>query len=213
MIGGHRRAATFRWLPMRCDGWGKYIEEKVRSPTWWTWCQPTTRIVMEKEAGRLSARAPHRPRVDHADHKRRSHGQNQGPFHRPLLRTRSAALRTTTTPRTILYGRSSSRRWAIPSGRALVLRTEPRRGRVSALRASIPIAAHRWPHADSQAAWVRGRRGTACARWVTARRPRRATVRGHARQEPVTGPCRPARRSRGAADRRPRRPPRGTPCP
>ena len=51
---------------------------------------------------------------------------------------------------------------------------------------------------------------TGCA---TARMGSGATARRRGRQGPITGPCRPARRSRGAAGRRPRRAPRGTPCP
>ena len=46
-----------------------------------------------------------------------------------------------------------------------------------------------------------------------ARRRCAATVRRRARQGSVTGPCRPARRSPGAARRRPTRAPPGIPCP
>ena len=88
------------------------------------------------------------------------------------------------------------------------------------------------PRAASSAAWFRARRRVAVnmstpfqksprsgirTRPRPPRRPSRgrrvAAVRGRARQGPVTGLCRPAWRSRGAADRRPRRAPAETPCP
>ena len=89
--------------------------------------------------------------------------------------------------------------------RALVLRTEPRRSRVSALAGFdpyrgrpaglMPVRGPRGCAVAAQAAWA------GCA---TARAGSGATVRGRARQGAVTGPCRPARRSPGAAGRRPR---------
>ena len=74
--------------------------------------------------------------------------------------------------------------------------------------------APRRPHFASPVAWLHGGRSAAWGRWVArARRRRAATVRRRAREGPITGPCEPAGRSTGAADRRPRRAPPGTPCP
>ena len=92
-------------------------------------------------------------------------------------------------------------RGAMPlRGRALVLRTEPRQAGSRPFGLRSLSRAPRRPLAASQGARLRSRRGAAWARWVTARKRRRRT-----RKRPVTGPCRPARRSPGAVDRRPRR--------
>ena len=83
------------------------------------------------------------------------------------------------------------------------------------LRASIPIAGARPASrrfAGRQVARSPQGRVSAWTGCAMARMGSGATVRRRARQGPVTGPCRPARRSPGAADRRPRRAPPVLPC-
>ena len=109
---------------------------------------------------------------------------------------------------------------AIPSGRALVLRTEPRRSRVLALSGFDLYRGHpvgltpvRRPQVDarpprtSSAPFWKSRRpemrtcpGTP---FQPSRRRRAATVRRRAREGPVTGLCGPAQRPSGVANRRP----------
>ena len=110
------------------------------------------------------------------------------------------------------FAGSGSQRGDALRARALVLRTEPRRSRVSALAGFDPYRGR-----PAGLGPVRGPRGSTVdagpSGGVTARRRCAATVRRRAGKAPVTRACRPARRSLGAADRRPRRAPPGTPCP
>ena len=201
MIGSRRRAATFKWLPTRCDGWRRFIEEKVRSPTCWTWCQTTTPMLMEKGTGRLSARAPLRPRVDHAEHERRSHGQNQEPSsspqnliggleddgHAPHDYLRPLLFQKIGDP----FGPGSRASHRAPASRVSALAGfDPYRGRPAGLTPNTgsriggcTIAAR------SREPW------TACATARVGAGPRCEGAPGFG---PVTGPCRPAGRSPGA---------------
>ena len=169
----------------------------------------------------------------------------------------SLATRPSRYPTGLPRTASPRRIGAIPSGRALVLRTEPRRAGSRPFRASIPIvgappASSRFtgriiaPSPQGRTSELRrGPQAARASRLASARgpsvapsastqfrrsrtpgiravpacpvegptdgaRPRCAGTPGFG---PVTGPCRPARRSRGAADRRPRRAPPETPCP
>ena len=136
-------------------------------------------------------------------------GRIEEPPHRHLLRGRSVALRMTTTPRAIICGRFPFRGdGRCPCGPGLsCFAPSPGGAGSRPFRASIPIA-------GAPAGLSPLRRASGCA--VTAGPRERAdgvrhgphgergTVRGAPGFGPLTGPCRPARRSPGAADRRPR---------